>query len=300
MKKGFTLIELLAVIALLATLMVFVVPNVLKTLSNSKTSLSSIQKKQLKEAVELYIRDTCIDPIEDTTCTLEAKTATNLITNGGFEDGTTGWTLPNSNSNASITTDNKNSGSKSLKISMTTGTISVNCSSPVQAVREHIVYASVYKYIPFYSAGYSLFEFYNGSEYALVSGTGYEANLNHNQSINSWTFYSLRGTVRNYNSISICARMGCGGTCSITEYYDDLLLIDLTATFGAGSEPSKEWCNKNLQYPILPKVFYNGELSLSTFANKGYINSKEIENNCTGNINIINNEINLDNITCQF
>lgn len=39
---------------------------------------------------------------------------------------------------------------------------------------------------------------------------------------------------------------GTGGTG--TMYYDGLMLIDLTAAFGAGNEPDKEWCDENIEY----------------------------------------------------
>lgn len=64
-KKGFTLIELLAVILLLAIIIVFVVPNVVKIFNSSNSKLNGLQKKQLEEAVELYINDTCLNPISD-------------------------------------------------------------------------------------------------------------------------------------------------------------------------------------------------------------------------------------------
>jgi hypothetical protein len=31
-------------------------------------------------------------------------------------------------------------------------------------------------------------------------------------------------------------------------YFDDIILIDLTETFGNGNEPSKEWCDKNIKW----------------------------------------------------
>jgi hypothetical protein len=31
-------------------------------------------------------------------------------------------------------------------------------------------------------------------------------------------------------------------------YIDDVMLIDLTAAFGAGNEPTQEWCDTNIKY----------------------------------------------------
>lgn len=37
-------------------------------------------------------------------------------------------------------------------------------------------------------------------------------------------------------------------TVNRTNYYKQFMLIDLTASFGAGNEPTKEWCDSNIQY----------------------------------------------------
>ncbi len=65
MKKGFTLVELLAVILIISIVAVFAIPNLLKVFSTSKNGLSNIQKKQIEEAVEIYINDYCVNPISD-------------------------------------------------------------------------------------------------------------------------------------------------------------------------------------------------------------------------------------------
>ena len=35
---------------------------------------------------------------------------------------------------------------------------------------------------------------------------------------------------------------------NVETFVDGLALIDLTETFGAGNEPTKEWCDKNIPY----------------------------------------------------
>jgi len=42
--------------------------------------------------------------------------------------------------------------------------------------------------------------------------------------------------------------LGSWSTAISQYYYDDVFLIDLTATFGAGNEPTKAWCDANLNY----------------------------------------------------
>lgn len=87
-KKGFTLVELLIVIVLLSIILVLVIPNLLKTYRGSNDKLTIFQKNQLKSAVELYINDTCLNPVSATTY-CEFTTTTNedgniLISNGSI------------------------------------------------------------------------------------------------------------------------------------------------------------------------------------------------------------------------
>ena len=35
---------------------------------------------------------------------------------------------------------------------------------------------------------------------------------------------------------------------SYNAYFDNFIAIDLTKAFGAGNEPSKEWCDANIEY----------------------------------------------------
>lgn len=74
MKKGFTLIELIVVVVLVGILALFVTPNVIKIFNSNKTKLSLIQKNELKDAVEMYISDYCINPISKCySCPFETK-----------------------------------------------------------------------------------------------------------------------------------------------------------------------------------------------------------------------------------
>ena len=77
-KNGFTLTELLAVIVLLGILITFAVPNVIKLFGENKSALSTIQKRQVESAVNMYITDYCVEPINsEYVCPANLTTALN-------------------------------------------------------------------------------------------------------------------------------------------------------------------------------------------------------------------------------
>lgn len=39
-------------------------------------------------------------------------------------------------------------------------------------------------------------------------------------------------------------------------YYFNVLVVDLTETFGAGNEPTKEWCDENIEWFDGSKIMY--------------------------------------------
>lgn len=61
----------------------------------------------------------------------------------------------------------------------------------------------------------------------------------------SWTKGSSYFTqsFSGYKNISI----NYGATTN-TSYVDDICIVDLTEAFGKGNEPSKEWCDSNINY----------------------------------------------------
>lgn len=76
-----------------------------------------------------------------------------------------------------------------------------------------------------------------------------------------WTKISARNSRSNWTSGNQSCRIdfnnpdGTNGT-----YYADIMLVDLTATFGSGKEPSQDWCDKNIPYiPVKGSVFISSE-----------------------------------------
>lgn len=68
--------------------------------------------------------------------------------------------------------------------------------------------------------------------------------------LNQWQRLSWRNVRANWNDNQTAQfRFDFEGMASSTiAYVDDAMLIDLTAAFGAGNEPTQEWCDANIEY----------------------------------------------------
>ena len=68
--------------------------------------------------------------------------------------------------------------------------------------------------------------------------------------LNQWQRLSWRNVRANWNDNQTAQfRFDFEGMASNTmAYIDDAMLIDLTAAFGAGNEPTQEWCDANIEY----------------------------------------------------
>lgn len=75
------------------------------------------------------------------------------------------------------------------------------------------------------------------------------ANVNTSKT-NQWQRLSWRNVRANWNDNQKAQfRFDFEGMASNTiAYIDDAMLIDLTAAFGAGNEPTQEWCDTNIEY----------------------------------------------------
>lgn len=78
-----------------------------------------------------------------------------------------------------------------------------------------------------------------------------------------WNLYSARKTRPSFSNGSYSLRLDFDNAYTAGEiYYADAMLIDLTECFGAGNEPTQEFCDENIPYFTGTKaVFYNGEYS---------------------------------------
>ncbi|MBD9105227.1 hypothetical protein EGW03_02010 [bacterium] len=181
--------------------------------------------------------------------TYQAYTITNLITNGSFEDGFNNW----EHSNVELST-NSYSGNYSLQFNHNNGNDFTAMTEQTLSLNAPILNHKYYGTLMFKSSntfGYGItydarFEwFYNDDAW---NESNLIFTLKNNQ-INTWiklssiqevtksTYLSSNWRIRNFQR----------GTTEYS-YCDDLILIDLTATFGSGNEPNKEWCDKHINY----------------------------------------------------
>ena len=180
---------------------------------------------------------------------------TNLVTNGDFENGITGWTDMNDNVSATVNTITKSDGTttKVLELAVTS-TASVNGvtwvrSNTFTATAGHVYYARCYykglsTNQQLYEPKISIIE--GGGSGWLVSGAAANAQ------VTSYTKTSAYGTCTISGSLAEVRLIATRGNTNTTiqvgnkAFFDDVVCYDLTATFGAGNEPTKEWCDENL------------------------------------------------------
>ncbi len=176
-------------------------------------------------------------------------TATNLIKNGSFENGDTNNF---NNSFGSLMTkaisNNRYSGNYSMSLAS-----SDNSRSEVYSTYIENSNSLVFNVLPN--------RYYYCSAMYLSPNSGvemlfYPNNYGVNSSrINSagpasagWTKLS---TYLKYTGepVSFWFRLDNNNNYKVaTSYFDDVLCLDLTETFGAGNEPTKEWCDENISY----------------------------------------------------
>ena len=172
----------------------------------------------------------------------------NLITNSGFENGTTGITLFTENS---ISTDLKYSGAYSLyastKYRWSGSSMSVDSS---KIAIDDSIYISEQVYIRQLSSDtqFMYMPFANGQGTDYISATKTYAN-------NKWEKISNIGkpTSTNNNGTyvvygNLFASDNATSELDNIAYIDNLTLYNLTTIFSNGNEPNKEWCDTNIPY----------------------------------------------------
>ncbi len=168
----------------------------------------------------------------------------NIVKNGSFEDGNANWTLEN----ASVVTAQHSHGSKSLQLNGGTTPVtpmSKQTLSPKSPVLNHKYYGRL---MFLSSADFST----SDNRYEWYSGDGPNKNLvfaNKSDKTTSWkllsniqwvtenTYLSNDWYIRNFQV-----------NANSNSYVDELMIIDLTDSFGSGNEPKKEWLDNIIPY----------------------------------------------------
>lgn len=185
------------------------------------------------------------------TITYAPYSATNMISNGSFENGTNDWTLSGevnlsqdymTSTNACYTAA---TGNNNLKFgsgnSMTTQVLDYSAPTVNHQYYGRLLHLTS---SPFTTTD-ARFEWrYSDVENqgTLIFGKKNNAStcwsiLSSVKTVTSSTYLTQNWTVRNFYV-----------NMSPVAYVDDLVIIDLTETFGAGNEPDKDWCDKHITF----------------------------------------------------
>ncbi len=172
----------------------------------------------------------------------------NLIVNGSFENGMTNWTQRADVSSAEIVNTGGISNSKYVKIVPKENTSNAGHSWAYLSSNDMII-PSGHKV---YSSAYYRKSGGGGSNlhiYDLNNSVDILSNGEFSDDKTEWTKVSLYGN----NTVSTATNTliyGAYNTYSSGMYteWDNVLTVDLTENFGTGNEPTKEWCDENIEY----------------------------------------------------
>lgn len=172
---------------------------------------------------------------------------TNLITNGDVERNADGWEVVE----GALTRISFTSGSAALKLAATEADqdMSFKSTDTIALIKSHKYYIS-FRVAQYGDATKVIKVLWPddssiplGTAATPQTGTWYRASNVASVAHNSSGMYSIRFEVS-------------GVDASQFTYFDQMMLVDLTAAFGAGNEPTVAWCNENISY-------FDGTKSLS-------------------------------------
>ena len=154
---------------------------------------------------------------------------TNLVTNGSFESGLTGWAIGGNNTQSST---QKKYGTFSMKQNIAVAGQDFPQVNVIGAFNGRKIYACAWGYIE--SSNSTVFAF---NLHAFDGTTGVDSGWLSFTTVGGWQFKSgLINCDRNGVKVVLAQISTTGtGVC----YYDGITLIDLTACFGAGNEPTQ-------------------------------------------------------------
>lgn len=162
-------------------------------------------------------------------------TLTNLLTYGNFEGQ--GWTGP-----VAYDTAHVRYGSYACRIDGNTGSpeMCIYHSGGAPMVQGHVYYGRWEVYHE--GAQGSMGMYFPEAEPAFFEGHSLG-------SAGQWNLVSGRNVRSNWSSGTQTVRIDYNnGNAATSVWIDGAVLVDLTAAFGAGSEPDKAWCDANIPF----------------------------------------------------
>lgn len=168
----------------------------------------------------------------------------NLIKNGGFESGKDPWTGGKVNE----IVDGGKDSAKCVKCTYTTTNWDYMTSSYFTAIMSHMYYMGVHVKGNNTTCAYNLF-FYSPADggYYVTGNTAGSG-----PTPLDWQRVGYIATVTqmpgNTMAALLYANTNKGFTSENYVMYDNVVVVDLTAIFGAGNEPSIAWCNEHIHY----------------------------------------------------
>ena len=184
------------------------------------------------------ISDYCVSLlIKISDSSYEAK---NIIVNGGFENGLSNWS--SSSNSINVTGQEKSLGQYSLELkSNSKNYLEQSINAPILG---HLYYhAFDFKSSKIFSTEEGRNEIFHtddeGGQMYIQKKFQFElwTRVSKIQMINTETYLSNKWIYR-------ILQIGSNGP----SHVDNVIVIDLTATFGSGNEPDKEWCDKHINY----------------------------------------------------
>lgn len=227
---------------------------------------------------------------------VSARMLTNLIPYPDMEGS--GW---DSGNGVSYSTERAYAGTRSLKMVGTSGSAETTCNTAadVQLNNAHFYYAAVFGWQDTKTNGARV-----GFYWPIA-----EPSFNDNIPVGDagqWVRYSATNNRSGFANGGYPFRLDWnnGGTEG-TIYYDGAMLIDLTAEFGSGNEPNKEWCDKHIYFTASGQVCVldMDETSTVNQVKKAYIGIGGKARPCFGEKNTIEHYGRIDDLgeaTCQF
>ena len=142
--------------------------------------------------------------------------------------------------------------------------VTMSTNDSIQLVKGHTYYARVSAYMRF-GFGSTVDIYWPIAEPSFLSG--------HTLTKDKWTVCSNVIVRNNWSDGSYQLRLDHNNTKSgIRVYFAEAMLIDLTATYGAGNEPSAAWCDENI--PFFEGTYYttpSAVTNLSAQVNNGLV-----------------------------